>query len=191
MLVAVRNERGLAALSDENLASRSHEDIDSFAELYNRYLCRVFRFLRSQTPDDPTAEDLTAHTFFRALSSAGSFRGDGTYKSWLFRIAHNTLMTWRRKESLAPITVEELPEHVDPAPSPAAIALDSEERQLVWNLVSSLPRTQREVLALRYLEDLDVGEIALVTGKTRGAIRILLHRARHGLRNALEQGGHA
>lgn len=191
MLVALRNERELSALSDESLAARSQDDIDSFAELYNRYLCRVFRFLRSQTPDDPTAEDLTAHTFFRALASAASFRGDGTYKSWLFRIAHNTLMTWRRKQSLAPITVEELPDHMDPGPSPAAVALDSEERQLVWNLVSSLPRTQREVLALRYLEDLDVGEIAQVTGKTRGAIRILLHRARHGLRSALEQGGHA
>ena len=191
MLVASQHARELSALTDEALASCSHEDLDSFAELYNRYLCRVYRFVRSQTPDDATAEDLTAHTFFRALSSAGSFRGDGAYRAWLFRIAHNTLMTWRRKQSLDPIAVEELPDRMDPSPSPAAIALDSDERQLVWNLVSALPANQREVLALRYLEDLEIGEIATVTGKTRGAIRILLHRARNGLRDALEQGSMA
>lgn len=190
MLSAVENDEGLSTLSDESLATRSVDDLDSFAELYNRYLCRVYRFVRSQTPDDPTAEDLTAHTFFQALSAAGSFRADGSYKSWLFRIAHNTLASWRRKRSSAPITVEELPEHMDPAPSPVTIALDSEEKQLVWTLVSSLPPTQREVLALRYLEDLDIGEIATITCKTKGAIRILLHRARNGLRQALEQGGH-
>lgn len=189
MLVASQDERvsALSELSDESLASRSHEDLDSFAELYNRYLCRVYRFVRSQTPDESTAEDLTAHTFFRALSSAGSFRGDGAYKSWLFRIAHNTLVTWRRKRSSDPITLDELPDHIDPSPSPATVALDSEEKQLVWDLVSSLPRTQREVLALRYLEDLDVSEIATITNRTRGAIRITLHRARNNLRRALEQ----
>lgn len=191
MLVASQNERALSAIPDETLASRSHQDLDSFAELYNRYLCRVYRFVRSQTPDDPTAEDLTAHTFFRAMSAAGTFRAEGSYKSWLFRIAHNTLVTWRRRQSSAPIAVEELPEYVDPSPSPSTIAIDRDERQVVWGLVSSLPPTQREVLALRYLEDLDIGEIATITGKTRGAIRILLHRARNGLRHALEEGGHA
>jgi RNA polymerase sigma-70 factor, ECF subfamily len=191
LLVASQNEHELTALSDETLASRSNDDLDSFAELYNRYLCRIYRFLRSQTPDESTAEDLTAHTFFRAMSAAGTFRGDGAYKAWLFRIAHNTLATWRRKQSQAPLAVEELPEHADPSPSPATIAVDKDQRQVVWSLVQSLPRTQREVLALRYLEDLDIAEISAITGKTRGAIRILLHRARSGLRSALEQGGHA
>lgn len=192
MLSAVQDEDGmLSLLSDEALASHSGEDLDAFAELYNRYLCRVYRFVRSQTPDDPTAEDLTAHTFFRALSSAASYRGEGTYRSWLFRIAHNAIITWRRKQSSAPLAVEDIPERADPAPSPATIALDSEERKLVWDLVSALPPAQREVLALRYLEDLDTAEIAGVTGRTRGAVRILLHRARNGLRHALEEGGRA
>ena len=191
MLVASQDDLDLSTISDETLASRSTEDLDAFAELYKRYLCRVYRFVRSQTPDDSIAEDLTAHTFFSAMSAAGTFRGEGSYKSWLFRIAHNTLVTWRRKQSSAPIAVEEFPEHIDPSPSPASIAIDRDERQVVWSLVSSLPPTQREVLALRYLEDLDIGEVAAVTGKTRGAVRILLHRARNGLRHALEEGGHA
>jgi RNA polymerase sigma-70 factor (ECF subfamily) len=108
----------------------------------------------------------------------------------LFQIAHNTLATWRRKQTTAPITVENVPERMDPSPSPATVALDGEEKRLVWALVSKLPLRQREVLALRYLEDLEVGEISAITGKTRGAVRILLHRARNGLRSALEEGGY-
>lgn len=189
MLVAVTEENDVCDLPDELLAQRADIDLDAFTELYSRYLCRVYGFVRSQTPDEASAEDLTAQTFFRALSGAGSFTGQGSYRSWLFRIAHNTLASWRQHRSKAPIAVEELPEHIDPGPSPASVVLAGEERSLVWELVSSLPPAQREVLALRYLDDLSTEEIAHATDRTRGAVRILLHRARNSLRRALEQKG--
>ena len=189
MLVAVTEEKNVCNLSDELLAERAETDLDAFTELYSRYLCRVYGFVRSQTPDEASAEDLTAQTFFRALAGAGSFSGRGSYRAWLFRIAHNTLASWRLHRSKAPIAVEELPEQTDPAPSPASVVLAGEERSLVWRLVSSLPQAQREVLALRYLDDLTTEEIAHVTDRTRGAVRILLHRARNSLRRALEQKG--
>lgn len=191
MLVAVRDDTPLQDLPDELLADRCDDDLDAFTELYNRYLCRVYRFVRSQTPDEATAEDLTAHTFFRALSGAGSFKGYGTYRSWLFRIAHNTVVTWRSNRSRRPIVLEELPERTDPGPSPATVVLTDEEKSLVWRVVSTLAPAQREVLALRYLDDLTAEEIAQVTDRSRGAVRILLHRARNSLRRALEAKGMA
>lgn len=191
MLVAVRDETRARDLPDELLAIRSVDDLDAFTELYDRYLCRIYRFVRAQTPDEATAEDLTAHTFFRALSGAGSFKGHGSYRSWLFRIAHNTVATWRLNRSRRPIVVEDLPERTDPGPSPAAVVLAEEEKNLVWRVVSSLAPAQREVLSLRYLEDLTTDEIADVTGRSRGAVRILLHRARTALRRAFEERGMA
>lgn len=189
MLVAVLDEDEVSELTDERLALRADTDLAAFSELYSRYLCRIYRFVRSQTPDEATAEDITAQTFFRALSGAGSFTGEGSYRAWLFRIAHNNIATWRISHAKAPLVVEELPEHTDPGPSPASVVLAGEERSLLWRLVSSLAPAQREVLALRYLEDLTTEEIAGVTARSRGAVRILLHRARNSLRRALEQKG--
>ena len=186
MLAAEIDDHPVHDMSDELLARNANEDLGAFSELYRRYLCRIYGFIRSQTPDEPTAEDLTAQTFFRALSSASTFSGDGTYRSWLFRIAHNTLSSWRIGQAKGPVVVEEVPEHVDPSPSPSSVVLAGEERSLVWRLVSRLGAAQREVLALRYLEDLTTDEIAQVTGRSRGAVRILLHRARNSLRRAIE-----
>ena len=190
MILSAVTADGLRALADEDLAARAARDFDAFAELYGRYLCRIYRFLRAQTPDDPTAEDLTAHTFFRALSSADTFHGRGSYRSWIYRIAHNTLQTWRSKRAAGPVILEQVPEPLDPSPTPAAAVVSGEERRLVWELVATLPPAQREVLTLRYLEDLTTEEIAGITRRSRGAVRILLHRARASLRRAIEDGGH-
>lgn len=183
------HEEVMRDVTDEVLASRASTDFDAFTELYNRYMCRIYRFIRSQTPDDSVAEDLTAQTFFNALSSAGSFRGRGSYRAWIFRIARNAVATWRTIRSKGPVAVDELPDPADPAPSPATAVVRGEERVFVRKLVSMLPPAQREVLSLRYLEDLSTEEVARITGRTRGAVRILLHRARMSLRSTLEQGG--
>jgi RNA polymerase sigma-70 factor, ECF subfamily len=175
----------LANAEDAVLAKQAPEDFEAFAELYRRHLTPVYRFVRSQTPDDPTAEDVTAHVFFRALTSASTFRGEGSYRRWLFRIAHNALNSWRARRNKA-VVVEEVPEAVDPSPTPASHAIQREKRGLVWQTVAELPSAQREVIGLRYLEDLDIQEIAEVTQRSRGAVRILLHRARLRLRGALD-----
>ena len=175
-----------ADLDDETLAARVAGDFDAFAELYRRYLCPVYRFVRSQCPDEPTAEDITAQVFFKAISSASSFRGEGSYKAWIFRIAHNSVWSWRNGRARSVIAVEEVPETVDPTPSPAAQAITKEGRGQVWRKVAELPPAQREVVALRYLQDLTVEEIAEITDRSRGAVRILLHRARSKLRSTMD-----
>jgi RNA polymerase sigma-70 factor (ECF subfamily) len=180
------NVRGFADLDDEVLALRVQDDFEAFAELYRRYLHPLYRFVRSQVPDDVTAEDVTAQVFFRALSSASTFRNEGSYQSWLFRIAHNSIVSWRNSKSNGLIVMDHVPDSVDPDPSPIAKAITDEEGSLVRQKVEELPPAQREVVALRYLQDFTIEEIARVTRRTRGAVRILLHRARSRLRRDLE-----
>ena len=175
----------LSALDDETLARRAATDFEAFAELYERYLCPVYRFLRSQTPDEATAEDLTANVFFKALSFAAGYRSEGTYKAWIFRIAQNTLSTWGAQRSRSAIAVEQVPDTIDPEPSPASLTIASEASGVVWQTVSELSPAQREVVQLRYLKDLTIEEIAGVTRRSSGAVRILLHRARAKLRSSL------
>lgn len=180
------NVHGFADLDDEALALRVRDDFEAFAELYRRYLRPLYRFVRSQVPDDATAEDVTAQVFFRALSSASTFRNEGSYQSWLFRIAHNTIASWRNSKSNGLIVMDHVPDAVDPEPSPITKAITDEEGSLVRKKVEELPPAQREVVALRYLQDFSIEEIARVTRRTRGAVRILLHRARSRLRRDLE-----
>jgi RNA polymerase sigma-70 factor (ECF subfamily) len=186
MQPGVADVSALDTEDDHVLAASASEDFEAFAELYRRYLCPVYRFVRSQIADESAAEDVTAQVFFKALSSASSFRGDGSYQAWLFRIAHNSISTWRTRKSKSAVVLDEIPETEDPTPSPASQAIVGEARDLVWRKVSELPSAQREVVALRYIQDFSIEEIAKITRRTRGAVRILLHRARSRLRKALE-----
>ena len=174
-------------VDDEELAARAARDFAAFAELYQRYLEPVYRYVRSQTRDRATAEDLTAQVFLKALNAAETFKGEGTYRSWIFSIARNTVATWRADHKRNLVPIESLPEHPDPAPSAQSLAIASEDRALLWTAVARLPEAQREVVRLRYRRELTIEEIARATRRSTGAVRVLLHRARTRLQHLLRK----
>lgn len=171
--------------TDEGLAERTPSDLSAFGEIYRRYRSPIYRYLYSRTGDGATAEDLTAQVFFKALKAADSFRGQGTYRSWLFQIARNTLTNWRSEKARLHIPVADVPEDSDDEDSPTVITLAREERDLLWDTVDELSDAQREVVRLRYWKELPIEEIARRTGRTTGAIRVLLHRSIRSLRERL------
>ncbi|MDQ3645976.1 MAG: sigma-70 family RNA polymerase sigma factor [Actinomycetota bacterium] len=173
-------------MSDNNLAAAAAGDFDAFAELYERHLCSVYRLVRSKVGDDDVAEDITAHVFFKALDKAGTFRGEGPYEAWLFRIASNAVATWKHQKGKAPVTLEVVPDALDPSPSAATHVLASEARDFVWAKVADLPPDQKRVVELRYLRELSIEEVGHRMRRSRGAVRVLLHRARLRLRSSME-----
>ena len=185
MVSATSEARDVTRASDDDLARRANVDLDAFGELYRRHVCEVFRFINSKTRNEKTAEDLTAQVFFKALRSAETFNGTGTYQSWIFRIARNCLASWHRSKP-RDLALHELPDPVDPGPTPAGAALDNEARGAVWSAVAGLPVKQREAVVLRYVQDCSIDEIADRTDRSPGAVRVLLHRARQRLRREYE-----
>lgn len=173
--------------NDFSLAERAAIDMDAFAELYRRYECRIFAFMRARTPDAVAAEDLTASVFFKAFSSAGSWRGEGSYRSWLFQIARNTLSSFRSGKF--PLPVGDMPDEEDPTPSPAHQAIANEEQIIVLDTIGTLTQSQREVVVLRYLSGMTTEDVAKATDRSEGAVRTLLHRACANLRRSLESKG--
>ncbi|MGH2749391.1 MAG: RNA polymerase sigma factor [Actinomycetota bacterium] len=173
-------------VDDEELAAHAAEDFEAFAELYRRYSCVVFRVVRARTPSDDVAEDITAHVFFKALINADEWRGDGNYRSWLYRIARNSMATWFSRNGRGAVVLEVVPDVEDPVPSPPHQVVIGEERDLIWKRVAELPDAQREAVVLRYLKEHSIDEIASITKRTKGAVRILLHRARSRLRRQME-----
>ncbi|MGI8941984.1 MAG: RNA polymerase sigma factor [Actinomycetota bacterium] len=176
----------LSDADDETLAARSAEDFEAFAELYRRYACVVFRVVRARTPSEDVAEDITAHVFFKALVKADEWRGEGNYRSWLYGIARNAVSTWRRDHGSNAVGLEIVPDIEDPVPTPPHQVVIGEERDLIWKRVAELPDAQREAVVLRYLKEHSIDEIASITKRTKGAVRILLHRARSRLRRQIE-----
>ncbi|CAN5524706.1 hypothetical protein BH20ACT23_BH20ACT23_13790 [soil metagenome] len=132
------------------------------------------------------AEDITAHVFFKALIKADEWRGEGSYRSWLYGIARNAVSTWRNQKSRHAVVLEVVPHLEDPDPTPPVQVVIGEERDLIWKRVAELPDAQRKAVVLRYLKEHSIDEIASITRRTKGAVRILLHRARCRLRRQME-----
>ena len=169
------------SLGDPDMADvrAAQADRAAFDVLYRRYLDRVYGYAFYSLGDHHDAEDVTERTFLAALKALGSFReGSGTFRAWLFRIAHNTIANAHR--SRARRRTEPLPPAFDPpAPNadPAGVVTRAEELRRVLNAVAELPDDRRQVVLLRFVDGLSSREIGQVMDRSEGAARVLLHRA--------------
>ena len=124
-----------------------------------------------------------------ALRGIGSYRERGsTFRAWLFRIAHNTVVNAHRTRSRR--RTEPLPE--DPTwaaldADPARLVTRADELHAVMRAVVSLPQDRRQVVLLRFVDGLSADEIGAVLGRSAGAVRVLQHRALRDLAKRLER----
>lgn len=163
----------------------SARDIEAFAHVYDRHAKRIHRYVRSRVANENDVEDLSAHIFFRALTSISQFRGEGTHKAWLFRIARNVIADWYARRDRE-VPVEVFPDEAEEADgTPLALTLVDEENSLVREKVAQLSEAQQEVLRLHYWKGLSIEEIATRTRRSSVAVRQLLHRARRQLKGTL------
>lgn len=158
----------------------------AIAVLWRELHPRLLRFLRGLDP--VVAEDVEADTWLVAARDLASFRGDEQqFRAWMFTIARNRLIDWRRREARrrsVAVTPEDLSER--PADDdPAITAVDALRADAAVRFVRAcLPRDQAEVILLRVVGGLDVGEVAAIVGKQPGNVRVLQHR---GLRRLAER----
>jgi RNA polymerase sigma-70 factor (ECF subfamily) len=126
--------------------------------------------------DPQRAEDLMQDTFVRATRALGGYRG-GSPRSWLFAIARSTYLDdVRRRRTLPTVEIEE--GRLDP---------DVTEIDAVRSVLATLSEAQRSALLLRDLIGLPYEEVAETLGKTVGATKVLIHRARAGFRARYEE----
>jgi RNA polymerase sigma-70 factor, ECF subfamily len=178
---------GFLAAGIENGAT----EIADFDQVMRRYWPRVLRFVLASVRDSDAAQTLTQESFWRAYRSRGGFRGDASVHTWLLRIATNVvrdhqrnrrLQFWRRAERDAvdsATTADWLP---DPALSPEQKALILEQVRTVWQATARLSHRQRTVFLLRFVEDMEIADIASATGLTCNAVNVHLYRAVRAVR---------
>jgi RNA polymerase sigma-70 factor (ECF subfamily) len=174
-----------AAPDDDALVALARADRAAFGLLYDRYAEAVFRYCDRRLRDRPLAEDATSQVFVRALRGLGGYRGGptGSFRSWLFAIAHNvTADVLRTAPGDRPL--EAALDVVDDAPGPEDLALDEELRGSLRALLAHLTVDQRRIIELR-LAGLTGVEIAAALGRHPDAIRAGQLRATNRLRELL------
>ena len=178
---------GFLALKMENPAL----EFEDFDRLVQQYRPRVLRFLFASLRDMDLAETLTQDCFWNAYKSRSAFRGDCSVNTWLMRLAVNLVRNhtrsrrfqfWRKAER---VHSEEIHDWPGRSISPEDRAAVNEQVQAVWEATKSLSERQRTVFLLRYVEDLDIPEIAQSTGLTENAVNVHLFRAVRGIRKRL------
>lgn len=168
-------------------------EIEDFDALVAVYQPRVFRFLLASVRDRDAAETLAQETFLKAYRAREQFRGEASLNTWIMQIAVNALRDhvrnrkwqfWRRAGQ--DIDVSEISDSLpDGRTSPEAHTLAKEQVAAVWRAAEQLPQRQRTVFLLRFVEDMDVLEIATATGTKEGTVKAHLFEALKTVRTTL------
>jgi RNA polymerase sigma-70 factor, ECF subfamily len=138
----------------------------------------LLRYLRVQEAAE--AEDLASEVWLDVAAGIGRFEGDeASFRRWFFTIARRRLLDWRRQrgrrqtDPVPPTAFVELASAVDVE----AEALGAISMQEALARIASLPAAESEVIALRVIAGLDASDVAALTGRTPGGVRVLQHRA--------------
>jgi RNA polymerase sigma-70 factor (ECF subfamily) len=170
-------------------------ELEDFSSLVGRYRPRIFRFLLLSLRDHDAAETLAQECFLKAYQARGAFRGESKLGTWLTQIAVNLvrdhtrnrrLQFWKRTQASSEIFDNLSKSVADRSSSQEAALLAKEQLKAVWSVAAKLSEKQRTVFLLRFVEDLDLLEIAEITGMKEGTVKSHLFRAVEAVRKHLK-----
>ena len=171
-----------------SMQSRAGEIAD-FDAVVRLYWPSIFRFALASLRDRDAAQTLAQDCFLKAYRRRAGFRGEASLRTWLMQIAVNLvrdhvrsrrLQFWRKASPDPALVWDRLP---DAEIDPERRVLVKEQVESVWRATARLPGKQRTVFLLRYVEEMELIEIAAVTGLKEGAVKVHLFRALRSVRS--------
>jgi RNA polymerase sigma-70 factor, ECF subfamily len=181
----------MSQFDPQDIAQRAvQRDPDAFAQIYDEHVDIIYRFIFYKVGDPGVAEDLAADVFAKAWERIDRFQWRNVpVQHWLLTIARNIVTDhWRSRKRLSS-PLEILGEAASDEPLPDEhVARDLEVETLARALLK-LPDEQRDVLILRFIEDLPHRDVAAILGKSVDAVRQIQSRALRALRNVLTDDG--
>lgn len=175
-------------VNDALLERARRGDQQAMADIYDGYAPAIYRYAYRRLGQQQVAQDITSQTFHRFLRAVQNGGGpEHNLSAWLYRVAHNLIVDYYRREPTDP-----------PADVDEVILVDegvSQETQVVRNqqvtrmraALQQLTPLQQQVIVLRFLEEMSIRETADITGKTEGAVKALQYRGLNSLRRMLEE----
>ena len=178
----------------EPVRDRMIAELEDVNTLCATYRSRIYRYALLSLRDADLAESVTQDCLLRAYRARDDFRGDCSVATWLTRIATNLIRDATRSRKFqfwrtAPaVEAGALADRLrSPGISPETALVVREELLKVWDAVDKLPGKQRNVFLLRFVEEMELPEIAAAMGLHVGTVKSHLHRALAAVRKAKER----
>ncbi len=172
---------------DAEIERLRRQDFEALSTLILRYQQRLFLYLVRMTQDPSTADDLFQQTWIRVMERIGQYDQDRSFDGWLFSIAHNLAIDYLRRRE--PKSLDES-EPVEPLICPTQNALTQllslERSEVLAVALAGLPPLYREVLVLRFEEEMKLEEIADLLGTPVSTVKSRLTRGLERLRKYFE-----
>jgi RNA polymerase sigma-70 factor (ECF subfamily) len=176
-------------LDEAQLIEQAKTDPEAFGRLYELYVEKIYNYIYYRLGNHHEAEDLTAKVFYRALNHIAHYNNKGVpFAAWLYRIAHNLVINWRRDQSRRQVVaLEDVDLSADKLEGPQRAAERANESELLLAAIQQLPRERQELLVLKFVERMSNAEIGQVLGRSEGAIKSLYHRTLVSLKEILAE----
>jgi RNA polymerase sigma-70 factor (ECF subfamily) len=169
--------------ADALVAAAIDGDSDAFASLFEVTLPSVYRFLYGRCGDATLAEDLAQDAYLRAMRAIRtSFQGGSTeFLAWMIRIARNRFLDHVKSGRVRwEVVVDDMPVTIG-RNDPEREALDAVAGDDLRRALQQLTTDQQEIVLLRFFQGLQIAEVAIITGRTEGAVKALQFRALRAL----------
>jgi len=162
-----------------------------FEKIYSTYFNDVFRYIRRLSGNEHIAEEITVDTFFKAMNSIDSFRGDCDIRVWLCQIAKNSYLSYLKKSGrIDNIEDAELLNIADPNETVEEKFVRHDEAVQVQKVLHNIPNPYKEVFMWRVFAELSFKQIGQIFGKSENWACVTYHRARNKIKERLEVDYH-
>ena len=173
------------ALDDKQLESLAMKaktgDRDAFAQLYDLMARDIYRFVLVMTKERGSAEDVVSETFIRVWRCIDTYQG-GNFRAYVFTIARNCTIDILRKRKRDAYGIEDENDLVGTESTPLDQAIRTEEEKHLYAALIKLSDRYREVVALRFFQNMSVKEVAELLERSESSVKITQHRALKKLR---------
>jgi len=172
-----------------NLCKRARKaDKDAACELLRIHYADVYSYLRRLCGSKHDAEDLTQQTFLKMWSSLDSFAGRSKFSTWLYRIAHNTYVDFRREDTSSKRDCSDQwwAECIDENPGPYANVAERQLARRIYEAVDQLDEDKKYTLHIHYYQGLSIRETAKVLNIATSTVKYRLREVFKILRNELD-----
>ena len=155
-----------------------------FAELFDEFMPKVFRYIHYKISDQQLTEDLTSTIFEKALVNFDKYSSDkAAFSTWIFSIARNTLIDYYRTNKVKmQVSLDEAIETPSKEPSPQDEAEKKAEHECIRGCLSRLPEDDQELIRLKFAGEFNNRQIAKILGLSESNVGVRLFRAVKKLR---------